>query len=403
MFSFTPPSLYPFRTAHTMTRLRGWLPRYFDIGVNFSDAMFSGIYHGRQHHPLDLDQVIARAKAVGVDKMLITALLIAESKSHLDLCREHPGFYQTAGVHPCQVSLEFYVAKPKDEIVEGEPHYTETLRDDVDERLEDLKQTIIAGHAQGFIKAFGEVGLDYDRFFFSLKRQQLTMFTKQLEMLRTIKHLELPLFLHMRAACDDFIACLKPFIADGTVKLGVIHSFTGTEEELDKLKALEIFHFSVNGCSLRYAENVEVAAKIPMDKLMIETDAPWCEVRRTHASYKFITPYPNVFYPDLVTDYPIKSSKFKFDANLPFTSIKKENWTKHHDEVNKQISQLELDATAHRVVGDLASPMIKLRNEPAGIVMVAEIMCGIYGLESEEDIEKFLDTVYRNSCEVFKV
>lgn len=373
-----------------------WQPRYFDIGVNFLDLMFQGRYRGKQKHPEDINQVISRAHAFHVDKMLITASSIEESRSHFELCKLHQEFTQTAGVHPCTVGNEFYKPRAKNDIKDGEPHYSDELRDDVDVRIEELKKIIIEGYNLGFVKAFGEVGLDYDRLFHSLKKQQIEMFVKQLGLLRELKELQLPVFLHMRAACDDFIKCLKPFIDDGTVTSGVVHSFTGSKQDLQKLMDLNVFHFSVNGCSLREPENLEVAAHIPLELLMIETDAPWCEVKRTHALYKYVSPYPNKFYPQKSCTPPLGTRPIKLNANLPFPEIKPENWEKHRQAVSQDSDEMV-------TLGHFAYPVIKNRNEPVYVGLVAEIMCGVYGFKNDIDIERFIDTVYENSCRVFKV
>ena len=67
---------------------------------------------------------------------------------------------------------------------------------------------------------------------------------------------------------------------------GVVHSFTGSQEELEELLTKTPFYIGINGCSLKTKENLEVVAKIPLDKIMLETDCPWCEVRPTHAGYR---------------------------------------------------------------------------------------------------------------------
>ena len=61
------------------------------------------------------------------------------------------------------------------------------------------------------------------------------------------------------------------------------------------------FHISVNGCGLKTAENLEAAAAIPLDRLMLETDAPWCSMTSTHASNTHLKSLPkelsDIFFP----------------------------------------------------------------------------------------------------------
>ncbi|ODV79864.1 uncharacterized protein CANTADRAFT_25682 [Suhomyces tanzawaensis NRRL Y-17324] len=399
-----------------------WKPRYFDIGVNFSDRMFQGYYNGSSvaKHPADVDRVIERAQLFHVDRMLITASTIQESQDHFALCSRYPGaLTSTVGVHPCSVAREFYASDES-----GEP--TDTLKPEVDTLLEQLKELTVEGHAQGHVQAFGEIGLDYDRLHYATQAQQQTMFRKQLEVIASLKHLGLPLFLHMRSACDDFISIIKPFMDQGLLGPGVVHSFTGTQDELEKLLALGFF-IGVNGCSLKTEDNLKVAALIPPEKLMIETDAPWCEVRKSHASYKYITAYPNLFYPEIepeprteetVQDLlelslangnaPKKAQKqkpakspIKLDEILPFPSIKKENFEKHEINAAKIRQEQKVPESSVAKVGELAYPLIKSRNEPVFVGYVAEIMCELYGYKTEEEKAKFVDLVYENTVKVF--
>ena len=122
----------------------------------------------------------------------------------------------------------------------------------------------------GHIVAFGEIGLDYDRLFLTAKEQQLKHFEMQLDL---ATELQLPLFLHMRAACDDFIRILEPRLSS-LPKKGLVHSFTGTLEEAQKILRLGL-DIGINGCSLKTEDNLEVLRSLPLDRLQIETDGPW--------------------------------------------------------------------------------------------------------------------------------
>lgn len=400
------------RTSHLQLMLRRamsakWKPRYFDIGVNFSDSMFQGCYNGSKtpKHPADVSNVVARAQLFNVDKMLITASSIEESKEHFDLVEQYNGsFGSTVGVHPCTVAQEFYGSLED-----------EHLLPTVEEKLDTLRKIAEEGAAKGLVKAFGEIGLDYDRLHYSSVAQQREMFRKQLEVQASLAHLNLPLFLHMRAACDDFVEIIESFYEKGLKRgHGVVHSFTGDEVELKKILDLG-FMVGINGCSLKTEENLKVAKLIPKDRLLIETDAPWCEIRKSHASYKYITTYPNIFYPQVASpgtpeaeeqngkkkQPQPKAQQIKLDDILPFPSIKKENFEKHGALVQKKLEDLgEAPATS---VGEFAYPLIKSRNEPVFVGYVAEIMASLYGLHSEDEIREFIDQVYENSCKLFNM
>lgn len=84
---------------------------------------------------------------------------------------------------------------------------------------------------------------------------------------------------------------------------GVVHSFTGSLDDLRRLSTFENLFIGnecstfqltddvgINGCSLKTEENLEVVAEIPVDRMMIETDCPYCEIRNSHAGKKHIDP-----------------------------------------------------------------------------------------------------------------
>jgi hypothetical protein len=106
--------------------------------------------------------------------------------------------------------------------------------------------------------------------------------------------LGLPLFLHLREA-DEPAAdggapaldalCAALASAPPLPRGGVVHSFDGSAASLARVLALpQRLDVGVNGCSLRTATNLSVAATIPLDRLLLESDAPWCGLRPAHAS-----------------------------------------------------------------------------------------------------------------------
>ncbi|KAG7694360.1 hypothetical protein KL930_004163 [Ogataea haglerorum] len=337
-----------------------------------------GRYRDSEHHVSDSDSVLRRARLLNVDRILLTGSSYQESRWSIDEARrinaigdltQYPQLYTTVGVHPCTV-LEF------------EP--------DPDNHLDKIRRLIKENLHDGTIRAFGEIGLDYDRLHHTPMDKQKQYFEMQLKL---ATEFNLPLFLHMRNALDDFLSILLPFI-DGTREDGLalknknvlVHSFTGTEQDLERILQHPSFFISVNGCSLKTPDNCAVAAKIPLDRLLIETDAPWCEVRRTHSSYGNITKCPNEFYP---FEYDIpqellpktiakKGPKLALNEFLPIPLVKSD----------KLASFLQSEDSKK-----LVEPMVKSRNEPCLVGQIAEIMAKLR--ETEPQI--LIDSCYRNS------
>ena len=86
-----------------------------DIGANLTDGMFQGRYHGKQHHEPDLDAVLQRSWAAGVEKIIITAGTLSEARHALELSRRDARLFCTAGVHPTRCNeFEEHPEGPED-------------------------------------------------------------------------------------------------------------------------------------------------------------------------------------------------------------------------------------------------------------------------------------------------
>jgi len=191
--------------------------------------MFHGVYHGTQRHESDVSSILQRAQDIGCHKFMITGSDLSESQQAIDLAKQHPGLcYATVGVHPCSA------------------HQFDTYPGGADTLLSALKDMAMEAKEAGYAVAFGEIGLDYDRLFLTEKDKQLKYFEAQLEL---AVELQLPLFLHSRAASKDFERVLSVRL-EQLPKRGVVHSFTGTLEEMQRLVDMG-FDIGVNGCSMK--------------------------------------------------------------------------------------------------------------------------------------------------------
>jgi len=205
-----------------------------DIGANLTHSSF-------QH---DLAQVLARARAAGVQQLVVTGATAQGARDAAALARGHAGvLFATAGVHP---------------------HHASEFDADTEALLAELHQ-----HAE--VVAVGETGLDYHRDF-SPRPAQLFAFERQLELgARSGK----PLFLHQRDAHADFIACMDN--VRGRIGAAVVHCFTGVKQELFDYLDRD-FHIGITGwiCDERRGTHLrELVRHIPANRLMLETDAPY--------------------------------------------------------------------------------------------------------------------------------
>lgn len=128
------------------------------------------------------------------------------------------------------------------------------------------------------VVAVGECGLDFDRNFSPQEVQKLR-FVDQLELSTRVRK---PLFLHERAASDTFLDLITTHLSKASSSnlapgIGVVHCFTGTLSELQSYLSLGL-SIGITGwvCDTRRGLDLaRIVSKIPPEKLMIETDAPF--------------------------------------------------------------------------------------------------------------------------------
>jgi len=136
--------------------------------------------------------------------------------------------------------------------------------------LEDARRWLPDAARHPRVVAVGETGLDYSREPNSASQQmQRDSFAWQLDLAR---ELSLPVVVHTRDARDDTLAIMR----DAPDVIGVMHCFTETWEMAEQ--ALDMgYYVSMSGIvTFKNAAQVqEVAARVPADRLLIETDAPW--------------------------------------------------------------------------------------------------------------------------------
>ncbi len=209
-------------------------PACIDIGANLCHPSFDA----------DRAQVIARARAAGVAAIVVTGSDRASIPGALALAREFPGYlYATAGVHP---------------------HHADTVDDEL---LAWLRECARAPE----VVATGEMGLDFYRDL-APRPVQEHAFARQLEVAVEIGK---PVFLHQRDAHARFLPLLKGYLP--RLPAVVVHCFTGTRAELRDYLDLNLY-VGITGwiCDERRGAHLcECVRDIPLDRLLVESDAPY--------------------------------------------------------------------------------------------------------------------------------
>ncbi|MFY0544669.1 TatD family hydrolase [Brevibacillus sp. H7] len=190
----------------------------------------------------DREEVIARARENGVSTIVNIGFNAETIPTCLELAERYEFIYAVVGWHP------------------------QDAKDMTDEHLEWLEE--LSRHPK--VVGLGEMGLDY-YWDTSPKDVQAEVFRKQI---RLARKLQMPIVIHNRDAHQDIITILKEEKAAEVG--GIMHCFSGSWETA-KLALDMNFHISFGGpLTFKNAKQPkEVAAKVPLDRLLIETDCPY--------------------------------------------------------------------------------------------------------------------------------
>ncbi len=203
---------------------------YFESHAHYDDERFDD----------DRDELLASFPAEGIETVVNSSSDIASSRASIALAEKYPFFYASVGVHPHEVS------KMREADID-------TLRE-------------LSKHPK--VVAIGEIGLDF-YYDLSPRDDQRYWFKRQLAL---AEELYMPVIIHSRDASQE---CFD-IISASNVRKGVIHCYSGSAPMAQDYADMG-FYIGIGG-SLTFKNNkktVEVVEKLPLEKILIETDSPY--------------------------------------------------------------------------------------------------------------------------------
>lgn len=191
----------------------------------------------------DIDAVIERSQNAGVGAAMIVGTSEESCKRAIELARQYPNLYVSVGIHP----------------------------HDAKDCTEPLIESLLTLSKQPEVKAWGEIGLDFNRMY-SPRMVQEHWFIKQLNL---ADELGLPVIIHERDSGGRLLDILKTHAYRG--RSGVIHCFSGTENELKQYLRMG-FYIGITGILTMKQRGIQLrrlVRYIPEKQLVVETDAPY--------------------------------------------------------------------------------------------------------------------------------
>jgi len=197
----------------------------------------------------DIDDVLRRAVEAGVGRIIVPSLDLANARTVLNLTEQHDNLFAAVGIHPNSAMAW------------------------QDEWIDELH----ALARRERVVAIGEIGLDYywDDAPAEIQHRALGL---QLEL---AAELDLPVIIHNRDAAEDVLRMLAASPLAGRERPGVLHSFSADWTAAESALALGFYLGFTGPITFKKADELrDIAARAPLDRILIETDAP------------FLTPHP---------------------------------------------------------------------------------------------------------------
>lgn len=212
--------------------------KYFDSHAHYYDERFDEEYEG------GAEALLSSLNLENVSFIINVGTEPDTSKRAVAQAKQHSNMYTAIGIHPSDARFI----------------------DDFDMALSEIERLILDKESK--CVALGEIGLDY-HYEGTDKEMQMALFRRQMQM---AERLSLPVVIHDRDSHEDVMTVIREF---PSVK-GILHSFSGSAEmarELVKLGYMISFSGTVTFKNARRPK--EAAAVVPLDMLLIETDAPY--------------------------------------------------------------------------------------------------------------------------------
>ncbi len=225
----------------------------FDTHCHIHDAaMFTGVARSRhQPGPPTPEQYLAAARETGVEELLCVGTTPEDNRQALAFALAHPGVYAAVGFHPGYVKGSGRPKPAKNELLPPLNHLCQNPA----------------------VVAIGEIGLD----FADPAAEKATQIALLEQLLQLATEVKKPVILHIRQAFAEAFAVIDHFPG----LQGVLHSFTGDQAALEQALSRGLL-IGINGIATftKEVEQQAAYAAIPLDRLLLETDAP------------FLTPVP---------------------------------------------------------------------------------------------------------------